>query len=180
VPVIVKSAPKPQAEVIREPAPAARPVPQASIAPSPITLEEPQSDFESSDSAPMIGVLEDPLPVRSSAVVQPAAPFVAAPEPQNFSQWVRNHKWSVVVAIVLAWIAFAGIQRLFHPMSLMRSTVEEMELRQKIKQAMTERAAELTGPSDAKNSDAKSSGANQSDAGVKHSESNSASQPAAK
>ncbi len=101
---------------------------------------------------PLVGVLEEPVRFRTVSVAAvTAAP--AATQSRDFVGWIRAHKWACIAGVVVAWIAFAVIEHFIHPMPMLRSYREEMELRQKIAAAIAEQNAQAAGATGGKAKD---------------------------
>jgi hypothetical protein len=135
-------APKPGRPIFTEPAELE--VPDAELEASVADLAESDSESSSDEStsdidapvyAPAVGILEEPRRFKAAPTAQYSAP-VAETRQKNFKEWFMAHKWACIIGIVVSWIVLAGAIRLFHPMPLLRSFNEEMELRKKVQQAM--------------------------------------------
>jgi hypothetical protein len=106
----------------------------------------PPSTFDTPASLPAVGVLEKPDPFYAARVSASAASTAPLPgsASENLMQWVRNHKWAVIIGVVVAWLAFAVIQKVVHPPAMLRSYNEEMELQKKIKALYEQRSGQAT------------------------------------
>lgn len=107
------------------------------------SLANKEPEEESETWEPLVGVLETPS--RFPAARRAALVVPQATETQPSSKlvtWIREHKVASVVAIVVAWIVFAVIQKIVHPPEMSRAYLEEMALRKQYKEYVEQKAKE--------------------------------------
>jgi hypothetical protein len=121
--------------------------PTVEIEPAPEPVSDPEILLETTPSSALVGTLEEPArfykPVVASVAV-PMSQAVPATSSNGFAEWIRMHKLYCVIGVILAWVVFAGVQKVLHPIPMSRAYQEEMELRRKLQAAMDERTGKKT------------------------------------
>ena len=115
----------------------------------PVSESDPEILLENSPSSALVGTLEEPArfykPVVASVAV-PMSQAVPATSSNGFAEWIRMHKLYCVIGVILAWVVFAGVQKVLHPIPMSRAYQEEMELRRKLQAAMDARMGKTADP----------------------------------
>jgi hypothetical protein len=116
---------------------------------------DPEILLETTASSAIVGSLEEPARFYKPAVAAAPLSQPAATGSNDFIEWIRKHKLYCVIGIILAWVVFAGVQKVLHPIPMSRAYEEEMELRKKIQAAYAERAGLSVDSDGAKGKDQK-------------------------